>query len=679
LRHDLTAHFGLRYDHWESNDGSIRTPGWPVASRVFKDYPTRSEAAWSPKLALVWQTLPGLALRSSLGSAFRAPTVYELYRTSRIGTTTYSANPNLKPETVETWDIGTDIKPWQGGELKLTYFTNRMHDLVYTQGTGSVRNRINLERAESRGITAGIAQKIGASSRVFANATLADSEVTKNNLARNTEGKNLLRLPRALAGFACGGLLALAGALMQVLLRNPLADPYVLGISGGAAVGAMFAILLGLSARHQRARLRRRAGGDAAGFGLAHGDGSWTQTRLLLTGVIVAAGCGALVALMLSIAPDSKLRGMLFWLMGDLSQATSPLALALGCSPRSCSVAMPFARELNLLARGADLAQALGVRSAAALRGVYLVASLATAAAVTQAGSIGFVGLIVPHLVRLAAGNDQRLLLPASALAGGSLLVLADTLARTLIAPQQLPVGVLTALIGVPVFLFLLARDARRGAEMAPSSPLLEARKLTSASAARSFAAISTSALQAGRAAGHPRPQRRRQVDAAVGARRFARAVVRRRFARRRELRRGARAKSALIRGWLPQSRGDAFASTVLETVLVGRHPHLAAGAGKRAGRADRAQALAAVDLPASSSATSRRFPAASGSAGDRHAAGAGAAALPARRADRLPRSQAPDRHARTLCRRGARLRRGGGMVLHEPALAWRYSATASC
>lgn len=270
-----------------------------------------------------------------------------------------------------------------------------------------------------------------------------------------------LRLPRALAGFACGGLLALAGALMQVLLRNPLADPYVLGISGGAGVGAMFGMLLGFSVFGVDSLAF--AGAFAAMllvFGLAHGDGSWTQTRLLLTGVIVAAGCGALVALMLTIADEHKLRGMLFWLMGDLGQsgqwwpALLTLAVALLC-------AMPFARELNLLARGLLQAQALGVSVGRLRYAIYLLASLATAASVTTAGSIGFVGLIVPHLVRLATGNDQRVLLPATVLAGGSLLVLADTLARTLIAPQQLPVGVLTALIGVPVFLFLLSRQPR--------------------------------------------------------------------------------------------------------------------------------------------------------------------------------------------------------------------------
>jgi iron complex transport system permease protein len=270
-----------------------------------------------------------------------------------------------------------------------------------------------------------------------------------------------LRLPRALAGFACGGLLALAGALMQVLLRNPLADPYVLGISGGAGVGAMFAILLGLGmAGINGLAFLGALGAMLIVFGLAHGDGAWTQTRLLLTGVIVAAGCGALVALMLSIAPEHKLRGMLFWLMGDLSQTGAPW-IALAILVTAVVAAMPFARELNLLGRGHDTAQALGVDVKRLRYTVYAIASLVTAVAVTSAGSIGFVGLVVPHLVRLVIGNDQRLLLPASVLAGGALLTLADTLARTIVAPQQLPVGVLTALIGVPVFLFLLARHPR--------------------------------------------------------------------------------------------------------------------------------------------------------------------------------------------------------------------------
>ena len=270
-----------------------------------------------------------------------------------------------------------------------------------------------------------------------------------------------LRLPRALAAFACGGLLATAGALMQVLLRNPLADPYILGISGGAAVGALGAMVLG--AAMFWVDVSAFAGALAAMllvFGLAHGDGSWTQTRLLLTGVIVAAGCGAAVSLMLALAPDTRVMSMLFWMMGDASAAARPwpalvvLALAL-------VAVMPFARDLNVLARGELSARALGVRVGHLRVALYVLASLLTATSVTLVGSVGFVGLVVPHLVRLVLGNDQRVLIPAAALAGGTLLTLADTAARTVIAPQQLPVGVLTALIGVPVFLFLLSRGSR--------------------------------------------------------------------------------------------------------------------------------------------------------------------------------------------------------------------------
>ncbi|NMG77093.1 iron chelate uptake ABC transporter family permease subunit [Aromatoleum diolicum] len=270
-----------------------------------------------------------------------------------------------------------------------------------------------------------------------------------------------LRLPRAVAVFVCGGLLALAGALMQVLLRNPLADPYVLGVSGGAAVGALAAMLFGLSPWFVDAAA---FGGALLAtllvFGLAHGDGSWTQTRLLLTGVIVAAGCGAAVTLMLSLATDTRLKSMLFWLMGDASGASRPWP-ALAVLVAGLVMVLPFARDLNVLARGELSALALGVRVQRLRYLLYVLASLLTAAAVTLVGSVGFVGLIVPHLVRFVIGNDQRLLLPTATLAGGTLLTLADTAARTVMAPVQLPVGVLTALIGVPVFLFLLSRHPR--------------------------------------------------------------------------------------------------------------------------------------------------------------------------------------------------------------------------
>ncbi|MBX9850036.1 MAG: iron ABC transporter permease [Rhodocyclaceae bacterium] len=271
-----------------------------------------------------------------------------------------------------------------------------------------------------------------------------------------------LRLPRALGAFACGGLLALAGALMQVLLRNPLGDPYVLGISGGAAVGALCAMLVGLAAVW--VNLAAFVGAFLVlllVFGLAHGEGSWVQSRLLLTGVIVSAGCGAAVSLILSIAPQQSLHGMLFWIMGDVAYISQPLP-ALFLLGVGLLFSLPLARDLNVLSRGEIQAAALGV-SVTRLRWLtYFLAAMLTAGAVATAGSIGFVGLVVPHLMRLFLGNDQRLLLPASVLGGGILLVLADTLARTVIAPQQLPVGVLTALIGAPLFLYLLTRQGGR-------------------------------------------------------------------------------------------------------------------------------------------------------------------------------------------------------------------------
>ncbi len=268
-----------------------------------------------------------------------------------------------------------------------------------------------------------------------------------------------LRLPRALAAFATGGLLAVAGALMQVLLRNPLADPYVLGLSGGAAVAALLSMLAGLPP--VLVSLAAFAGALASAilvFGLSHGTGSWTTTRLLLTGVVVSSGWGAVITFMLAIGPTEQLPGMLYWLMGDLAYARSPwpalIVLAL-----SSLILLPMGRSLNVLARGPLQAAALGVAVRPLEWGVYASASLLTASAVTTAGSIGFIGLVVPHMLRLVLGNDQRLILPAAALAGGALLVLADTLARTIIAPEQLPAGVITALLGVPTFLYLLYRS----------------------------------------------------------------------------------------------------------------------------------------------------------------------------------------------------------------------------
>jgi iron complex transport system permease protein len=270
-----------------------------------------------------------------------------------------------------------------------------------------------------------------------------------------------LRLPRALNAFCTGGLLALAGVLMQVLLRNPLADPYVLGISGGAAVAALGAMLLGFGALI----VDWAAGAGALGatflvFALAHARGGWTPQRLLLNGVVVASGCAAVVSLMLALGDETRLRGMLFWLMGDLSFAPfSPLALCILLGIGSLAIA--GARSLNVLARGEIESQSLGIALSPARIALFCATAALTATAVTTAGGIGFIGLVTPHLIRRVAGGNHRIVVPASMLLGGTLLTLADTLARIAAAPRQLPVGALTALIGVPLFLILMRRERR--------------------------------------------------------------------------------------------------------------------------------------------------------------------------------------------------------------------------
>ncbi|OGI49677.1 MAG: ABC transporter permease [Candidatus Muproteobacteria bacterium RIFCSPHIGHO2_02_FULL_60_13] len=268
-----------------------------------------------------------------------------------------------------------------------------------------------------------------------------------------------LRLPRALSAFAVGGLLALSGALLQVLLRNPLADPYVLGVSGGAAVAALLSMLGGLGIGWVRGNAFLGALlSMLIVFGLSRLGSAWTQNRLLLTGVVVAAGWGALISLILALAPSAQVQGMLFWLIGDLSYATQP-AMALMALVAGLAVSLWFARALNLLLRGEGTAAALGENPARLRYIIYLVASLLTAMAVTLAGSVGFVGLVIPHILRLVAGSDHRFLLPACVLLGGGFLTIADTLARSWVAPVQLPVGVITALLGVPAFLYLLIRS----------------------------------------------------------------------------------------------------------------------------------------------------------------------------------------------------------------------------
>ncbi len=268
-----------------------------------------------------------------------------------------------------------------------------------------------------------------------------------------------LRWPRVVSAFVVGGLLALSGLLMQVLLRNPLADPYVLGVSGGAAVAALLGLMIGLSVQWLAPMAFLGAlFSMLLVFVLAHRQQRRDPLRLLLTGVVVAAGWGAVVTFLLAVSPDEALRGMVFWLMGDLGQPDLPfwefLLLLSGLT-----AAWLMAREINLLAHGGQQAATLGVTVERLRLVLFLLASLLTATAVSLAGSVGFVGLVVPHMIRLVSGSDHRLLIPATVLLGGGLLILSDMLARTLLAPQQLPVGVITAMLGVPLFLYLLRRS----------------------------------------------------------------------------------------------------------------------------------------------------------------------------------------------------------------------------
>jgi iron complex transport system permease protein len=267
-----------------------------------------------------------------------------------------------------------------------------------------------------------------------------------------------LRIPRVAAAFACGGLLALAGALMQTLFRNPLAEPYLLGVAGGAGLLA----LLGMAAGLAWPWVSLLAfGGSVAALMLAAALGgrllARDHTPLLLAGVMLAAGFGALIALVLSVTPAERLPGMLFFLMGDLAWIAQPgllwIALVL-----AVVLAVALGRRLDVLQLSPLKAASLGVNVAPTRWALFALAGLCTALVVAQAGRIGFVGLMVPHALRRLGFATHRALLPACALAGGSLLVIADALARTVFAPRELPVGVLTALLGVPLMLWLLRR-----------------------------------------------------------------------------------------------------------------------------------------------------------------------------------------------------------------------------
>ena len=287
-----------------------------------------------------------------------------------------------------------------------------------------------------------------------------------------------IRLPRVMAGFGAGAALALSGALMQLLTRNALADPYVLGVSSGASVGALTAMLVGAGVGVSWwAEWGVAAGAALGAFGstvlllalswrvLARSGSSAANdapVSLLLIGVMIGSAGSALITVLLTFAPEAQLRGMVFWLLGDLNGAThwsavwTALVLAL-------ALCWPWAHQLDWLARGDAWAATLGVPVVRRRRQALLASALATGAAVATGGAIGFVGLVAPHALRLLGVRSAAWLLPASALAGGAFVVLADTVARTIAAPIQLPVGVISSAIGVPLFLALLLHGPRGG------------------------------------------------------------------------------------------------------------------------------------------------------------------------------------------------------------------------
>ena len=325
-------------------------------------------------------------------------------------------------------------------------------------------------------VTAGMAMLLGmvmAGSLVLGTADLSPAEIFGRLIHPAGGGDSAglilfrIRLPRILLAAVVGFSLALGGVVFQAVLRNPLADPFILGVSSGAAFGAILGILLGLSfhlgvpvAAFAGTLLtlmllmalgRRRMGTESA--------------TILLTGVIINAFFTALIMFFITTTTDSRLHSMLFWLYGDLGQsryahlAVSAPAVAIGSA-----VLFAFARDLNLLTAGEDAARQLGVSVERTKVVCLLLVSLLMGLVVSFSGLIGFVGLIVPHLARMTFGSDHRVLIPGAALGGAAFLVAADTLARIVISPSELPVGVVTAFLGAPFFLYLLKTRGSRWA-----------------------------------------------------------------------------------------------------------------------------------------------------------------------------------------------------------------------
>ncbi|MFP3867223.1 MAG: FecCD family ABC transporter permease [Desulfobacteraceae bacterium] len=270
-----------------------------------------------------------------------------------------------------------------------------------------------------------------------------------------------LRLPRVILAALVGATLSLGGLVFQALLRNPLAEPYILGVSGGSAVGAILGIWLGL-APFPGVALLAFAGSMATLFLvliMAAGRAASQKGSLLLAGVMVNAFCSAIIMFFISITQDARLHNIIYWLMGDLSQAAPDRLLVLLYLLPPCFVLIfALARPMNLLALGEEVAMYMGINVRTVSYVLLIATSLMVSAIVCQSGLVGFVGLVIPHLLRLVLGPDHRLLIPACVLGGGSYLVLCDLLSRVLPSQGEMPVGVITAIIGAPLFILLLQR-----------------------------------------------------------------------------------------------------------------------------------------------------------------------------------------------------------------------------
>ena len=273
-----------------------------------------------------------------------------------------------------------------------------------------------------------------------------------------------IRLPRVLLAAVVGATLSLGGLVFQALLRNPLAEPFILGISGGSAIGAIIGILLGL-ARFPGICFMSFLGSLATLaliLVMSTGKSILRKDALLLSGVMVNAFCSAIIMFLISITQDARLHNIIFWLMGDLSTADLPQVVILGAILIPCFILVfVFSHSMNLLMMGKDMALTMGINIKAVTITLLIVTSFMVSATVSFSGLVGFVGLVIPHLLRLVLGPDHRFLVPACLFGGASYLVLCDLLARTLPQQGEIPAGVITALIGAPLFIILLKKSRK--------------------------------------------------------------------------------------------------------------------------------------------------------------------------------------------------------------------------